>query len=455
LLLGLTMVLAVTPVSTQPAGAWRQYLSLAEAGFDPEAMAGARAYAEKAGSDAVLVVHDGHVAAAWGDPARRFKTYSVRKSLLSLMFGAPSVARAVRLDARLADLQIDEREPLSVGERSATVAHLLSARSGIYLPAAREPASMTRARPARGSAAPGQSWFYNNWDFNALGTIYETFAGVDVFTGFRDSLAAPLGMEDYRARDGYPVREPSRSKHAAYEFHLSARDLARIGQLVLQNGVWNGRSLVTREWLAESLRIRTRFPQGGGYGYLWWIDAGRFRTEGRTLPALDATPDIAATGAGEQLLLIIPELKLVIVHLNQDETLDGEAFELAELIVQARRGAARPNAARGAVSHVPLPNVPEPPPERTAVPFTRDPREYAGTYDLTPTLRAMLRAVDDGLFIEMPGRGEAELFQEAADRFFLKVADVTLHFERDQRGRVVSVRVVERGRSLTGRRAEL
>jgi CubicO group peptidase (beta-lactamase class C family) len=439
----------------RPPGAWRQYATVGDAGFDSAGVAAARAHAERSDAAAVLVVHHGRVAFAWGDPVRRFKTRSIRKSLLDLMFGAPTVAKAVRLDATLADLNIDDREGLTVRERSATLAHLLSARSGVYHPAAREPASMVSNRPQRGSAAPGESWFYNNWDFNALGTIYGKLTGRDIFTGFRTTIADPLGLEDFRSQDGYPIREPSRSRHAAYEFSLSARDLARIGQLVAQNGKWDGREIVSSAWLDESFRIRTPFPKGGGYGYLWWIDAGRFRTSGTQLPALDAVRDIAATGLGEQVLLVIPSLNLVFVHLtNNDEgsRSEGSAYELAELVLQARRSDPRPDAQLVPLSVERLPNEAPAPIERAAVPLSGTPSEYAGLYEVSPTVRAVVRFIDDGLFIDMPGRGEAELFQEAADRFFLKVADVVLTFERDASGAVIGVRVMDRGRALMAKK---
>jgi CubicO group peptidase (beta-lactamase class C family) len=371
------------------------------------------------------------------------------------MLGSPSVAKTIRLDATLADLGIDDREPLSVRERSATVADLLSARSGVYHPAAREPASMTRNRPERGSAAPGESWFYNNWDFNVLGTIYRQFTGQDVFAGFRRTLAEPLGLEDYRDDDGFAIRELSRSRHAAYEFRLSARDLARIGHLVAENGVWNGRRLVNAEWLADSFRIRTPFPQGGGYGFLWWVDAARFRTAGKSLPVLDAVHDVAATGLGEQLLLIVPSLNVVIAHLTDRDssaaTVDGAAFEVADLVLQARRSEPAENAPTKALSPEPFSRTPALIVERRAMPLSSA-SDYAGQYAVSATVRATIRVIDDGLFIDMPGRGEAEMFQESNDRFFLKVADVVIVFERDSAARVVSARVVDRGREIVAKK---
>src|SRR5919109_1479372 len=70
--------------------------------------------------------------------------------------------------ATLAELGIDDQQSLTEAEKRATVADLLGSRSGVYLPAAKEPADMRAERPARGSHAAGEFFFYNNWDFNVL-----------------------------------------------------------------------------------------------------------------------------------------------------------------------------------------------------------------------------------------------------------------------------------------------
>ena len=362
------------------------------------------------------------------------------------------------LNQTLADLGIDDRQALSVRERSATVDHLLSARSGIYHPAAFEPASMTATRPARGSAVPGESWFYNNWDFNALSTIYERQTGMDVFAGFRSTIAAPIGLEDFRPLDGVFVREPGKSRHPAYEFRLSARDLARIGQLVLQDGHWQGQEVVTSDWLADSLRIRSPFPAGGGYAYLWWIDASAFRASDFKLPSLDAVHDIAATGIGEQLLLVVPSLDLVFVHLTYGDgpnVADSAGYRLAEMLLQARRGPPKHGAAT--IDVTPQRFASETKMEwldRVAVPMSGAAQDYVGKYEVGPNVRATIAHLDNILVIDMPGRGEAELFALAPDTFFLKVADVVLTFERDTTGAVQGVRVVERGRAMRGKKVE-
>jgi CubicO group peptidase (beta-lactamase class C family) len=445
-----------TPTAERPPGPWRQYANIADAGYDQAALAAARTFAEQSGTAAAMLIQHGRVVVAWGDPAKRFRTASVRKSLLSLMFGSPAVTATVRLNQTLADLGIDDRQPLSVREHSATVDQLLAARSGIYHPAAFEPASMTANRPVRGSAAPGERWFYNNWDFNALGTVYHRQTGMDVFNGFRSTIAAPVGLEDFGASDGVFVREPGKSRHPAYEFRLTARDLARVGQLVLQNGRWDGAEVVTKAWLTESVRIRTPFTAGGGYAYLWWIDASAFRASTFKLPSLDAVHDIAATGLGEQLLLIVPSLDLVFVHLTAGDgpnVADSAGYRLAEMILQARRGDPKPGAPTMDVTAQRFANEPNTEwLDRIAVPVTEAAQTFTGTYEVGPNVRATIAYLDNILVIDMPGRGEAELFQLAPDTFFLKVADVVLTFERDAAGAVQGVRVVERGRTMRAKK---
>ena len=81
-------------------------------------------------------------------------------------------------------------------------------------------------------------------------------------------------------------------------------------------------------------------------------------------------------------------------------------------------------------------------------------QDYIGKYEVGPNVRATIAHLDNILVIDMPGRGEAELFPLAPDTFFLKVADVVLTFERDTAGAVQGVRVVERGREMRGKKVE-
>jgi CubicO group peptidase (beta-lactamase class C family) len=228
-----------------------------------------RDYAKTVKPTAVMLVHDDHVIASFGDITRKVNVRSVRKSFLSALYGIAVTEGKFSLNDTLAQLGIDDEPPrLTDAERQATARDLLMSRSGIYHPAAYETARIREQRPARGSHAPGSFWFYNNWDFNALGTIYRKMTGEDIFSSFERHIARPIGMEDYSARDGQYVFE-HQSIHPAYPFSVSARDAARFGLLFAKGGRWRERQIIPAAWLAESTRSYTDRPRiGRGYGYM-------------------------------------------------------------------------------------------------------------------------------------------------------------------------------------------
>src|SRR5690606_32975869 len=137
----------------------------------------------------------------------------------------------------MTDLSIDDNEGLSTVEKQATVRYLLQARSGIYHPALYESEAMVSRKPDRYSHAPGTFWYYNNWDFNALGTIFMQQTDKDIYQTIYNELAIPLQMEYFKVNDGQYV-SGTESRHKAYPFRITASDLARFGLLMLNKGKW-------------------------------------------------------------------------------------------------------------------------------------------------------------------------------------------------------------------------
>lgn len=273
--------------------------------YAEESQAKLAAYVAESDPTALLVMRNGRILLSHGEPARKVSVASVRKSLLGALYGIAVAEGRIRLTDTLAALGIDDRPPsLTAEEKRATVADLLASRSGVYHPAAYETQDMRERRPARGSHAPGGFWFYNNWDFNALGTIYRKATGEDIFEAFARRIARPLGMQDYAAGDGRYVTARS-SDHPAYVFTLTARDMLRFGALVAAQGRWDGRQIVPAAWLADSLTARSSPARPGlGYGLLWW-----------TLPAerFGAGAGFAA-GHGGQFIAVAPERRLVVAQ---------------------------------------------------------------------------------------------------------------------------------------------
>lgn len=251
----------------------------------------------------------------YGETERLINCHSIRKSIVGLLFGIARDHGIVDLDETLGELGIDETAtPLTEQEKKATIKNLLMARSGVYLAAEAEVDYAKNNRPARGQHEPGEYFFYNNFDFNVLGYILEQKSGLSLGEFMEKYLAEPLGMQDFSSKNvvygsPWPISGDTNSDYEAYWIFLSARDLARIGTMVAQDGKWDNRQVVSREWILESTRPYTDLADYDlvkepvdAFGYLWWIDT-------------DANI-IWADGYGGQYMLVDPETDLVLVQRN-------------------------------------------------------------------------------------------------------------------------------------------
>ncbi|WP_175796564.1 serine hydrolase domain-containing protein [Burkholderia anthina] len=330
-----------------PAAEWTQ-AAPATQGFSQDGIDRAIAYARQQGSTSGMIVHDGTVIGQWGDVTRKTNLHSARKSFLSALVGIAVARGQMHLDDTLAQLGIDDTAPaLSPAEKQATVRMLLEARSGVYHPATYETMQMKALRPPRGSHAPGTFWYYNNWDFNTVGAIYERSTGTRIFDALQTELAVPLGMQDYTPSDGHYVPGGSATRYPAYPFAMSARDLARFGLLYLHDGRWRGRQIVPAGWVAESTRPYSD-TRTGGYGYLWWTSDSASGERGRD--ALLSRRAFWADGHLGQYAVVVPSLDLVIVSLVDarltSQRMGQTKMETLVMLVEAAGGKASGRASR-------------------------------------------------------------------------------------------------------------
>ncbi len=295
-----------------PGADWEQ-IPLAQSGWSGPQLDRAWDYARGLGSTAVVVVQHGAIVASWGETDANVLLNSARKSLLSALMGIAVQAGQVHLDDTLLQLGIDDNPPsLTPAEKQATVRDLLEARSGVYHPANYETTGMKFGRPPRGSHPPGTFWFYNNWDFNTLGTIYENGTRGSVFTAFAQQIAAPLGMQDFDPGKCRYVRGPN-SRYPAYLFYASARDLARFGLLYLRQGRWGNRQIIPASWVQQSTQPYSTTKSGTGYGYLWWTMAPSGQSRVQAPPGT-----FWAEGNGGQIVFVVPAYDMVIVHVARE-----------------------------------------------------------------------------------------------------------------------------------------
>jgi CubicO group peptidase (beta-lactamase class C family) len=298
-------------------GDWPRYQTPEEAGFSSERLAAAEDYwnsLDDAPVSAFFVVFKGKVLAQSGDSTYGFWCHSVRKSFLSALYGIHVDKGNIDLEKTMEELEIDDVPPLTEAEKQAKVIHLLKARSGVYHPAACEAQSMRDARPARGSHPPDTFWYYNNWDFNALGTIFRQETGRDIFEEFGRKIARRVGMQDFEASECEYAFEHQYSIHPCYTFRMSVRDRARFGQLFLQKGRWGDRQIVPEAWVEESTRAHSQGDDPGeGYGYMWWTFSREFFRQNVADPRLHHLWGFTASGYGGQWIFVLPDAEMVIV----------------------------------------------------------------------------------------------------------------------------------------------
>ncbi|HVX12711.1 MAG TPA: serine hydrolase [Pirellulales bacterium] len=300
---------ALNAAENFPGAKWEKASSPDAFGWSAQKLKIADDFARMLQTDAYLVVDRGTIVHQYGETSRPTNIHSMRKSILSVLMGIAYDRDEVDLDATLDDLEIDDRGGLSEIERQATVRQLLEARSGIYHPAAYETAAMKAERPTRDSFAPGKHWYYNNWDFNALGTIFEGFTETTVFEALRDDLAVPLEFEDFDLERDTRLEYENVSDHPAYLMRLSARDLARVGLLMSRSGRWKAGQFLSEEWVSDSTSAHSSAGEGIGYGYLWWVGVEGWHFHNRFPGAV-----FSARGNHGQFIVVDPERDLVIVH---------------------------------------------------------------------------------------------------------------------------------------------
>jgi CubicO group peptidase (beta-lactamase class C family) len=338
--------------SVFPGASWERVADPRAAGYCQDKLDAVTSRAKALATTGMVVVVGGRVLWEYGDLQHVSYLASVRKSILAMLYG-PYVERGViRLDATMADLKIDDVQGLLPKEKEATVADLLAARSGVYHPAANSACagcgSTMGEAPARGSVAHGSYFLYNNWDFNALGTIFEQRTGQNIYDAFERDLAQPIGLQDFSRQAQRKTENARASIHAAYHFNLSTRDMARIGYLMLRDGQWAGRTLLSRAWVRRMVTPVTRVAdmhpdslKAGpfGYGLLWWVWDGSFKTG-----AYDGA--YSGQGAVGQFITVLPALDMVVAHKTRTGQRDesgrdravsgGQYRELLDGIVAAR-----------------------------------------------------------------------------------------------------------------------
>ncbi len=416
---------------------WQQYENPEHAGWSSAELEKAYSYAHEIQSSAVLVVHEGKIVVSWGDVEKKYKAHSIRKAFLSALYGIKVDDGIIDIGMTLEELKIDDITPLWEEEKTATVENLLLSSSGIYLPAQGDGHSMKVNKPERGTHKPGEHFHYNNWDFNALGTIYQEVSGHKIFDDFLSEIAEPLGMEDFML-DDTAMRTVEYTVHDYYSFRMSSRDLARFGLLYQQMGVWNGERILSERWVENS--TRSHIDTGhGGWGYLWATlprrESGKYGFN-----SLSKYDVYFKTGVGVHMVAIVPELDLVFINrFDTDNSMPEHEkppiFNLLSLIIDAKTGSPKKDASLVRPSSILLPENEPNPTKPSKIHLDNSVLDrYTGTYYFHPATIRIVREGDHLQLLEKDGELFDNLIPESESVFFYEYWDRKLEFVSDENG---------------------
>jgi CubicO group peptidase (beta-lactamase class C family) len=335
-------------------------------GLDGERLCGiaARLKETEANVHAVVIVRHGKMVfeqyfpgydEPWGmgggrhdfDATTKHDMRSASKSVVSLLVGIAIDRELIKsADEPVVKFFPDYSALKTAGWNNITLHHLLTMSSGIQWdenrawkdPQNDEPHLGNEADPFRYvlskpiAAPPGTVWNYNGGATDLLGNIIERVSGKSLEAFAREALFTPLGISDWEWMK-------YRNEHiaAAVGLRLRPRDAAKIGQLVLNKGAWDGRQIVSPEWIEQS--VRPRFPAIGYFsglfffGQQWWM--------GRSIAQEKEVKWIAAMGSGGQRIFIVPDRDLVVMttsgRYSQPRQGDGALDMMANFILPSVR----------------------------------------------------------------------------------------------------------------------
>lgn len=249
---------------------------------------------------------------------------SCTKTVTGLLVGIAIDQRKLRgVDGTLEQL-VPEREIAKLDERKRAVRleDLLTMRSGFaslndgltLFQMLQSPDWAQYALDLGMMRSPGETFQYLSVNSHLMAAAIQQAAGVPTKEFARRELFEPLGIKDF----GWP-EDPQGVAHGWGDLRLHPADLARIGQLILQRGAWEGKQVVSSAWIEDATRTyaETKRAEYPGYGYHCWIGAGR----------------IAAIGRGCQRVIVVPDRELVIVamagaDLKQEQQIDQMCRDL-------------------------------------------------------------------------------------------------------------------------------
>ena len=238
------------------------------------------------------------------DAQTRHGVYSVTKSVTSALVGIAQAGGKLAVDAPVID-SFPSIEPDDPRKKSIRIENLLAMNSGIEwteplysglndhwsILEADDPARYFFERAL--IEEPGAVFNYNSGGSHLLSILVQNATGQPAVDFAAANLFSPLGIRDFGWLDDFTGHT-----QGGTGLELLPVDMAKIGQVYLNGGKWQGRQIVPAEWVKTSTRAHSAPSTGMGYGYQWWI-----RPQG----------DYYALGWGGQQIRVFPEKDMLAV----------------------------------------------------------------------------------------------------------------------------------------------
>ena len=213
--------------------------------------------------------------------------------MMAFVIGILQAEGALGLDDKVSDYLPAGWSQSPNTESQITIRHLLTMTSGLN-------------EDLQSVGTPGEVWRYSHAAYKILFEVVKTVKGSSARDYFNAALLNKIGMRN--------------SVWTGYDLSNSARDLAKFGHLIMNDGVWNGQKLINDEGYFNEMLAQSQSLQEA-YGYLWWLNGSDSWYDDDTKTTFDApiaptmpSDAIIAKGYHDQRIYIVPSVDLVVIR---------------------------------------------------------------------------------------------------------------------------------------------
>ena len=273
---------------------------------------------------AVTIIRDGVSETACITPANDCNDiYSISKNFTATAIGMLCDRGILSVNDTIYDILSPLYPDMPTVWRECTIAHVLYQTTGIehgFLDIDVEDARAFGADwlhytlfDHAPTVKPGTLYRYSDSNFYLLSRVFARASGEEMMHFLQREFFVPLGFQG----QAWAVC-PAGHAMGGTGLFLRVPDMAKLGQLYLQGGVWDGKRILSEEWCREATRLRVAVDENRGYGYSFWKETAH-------------PTEFHCGGMNGQAIRIYPEKNLVIAWQGHDHNaMIGKFFALAD-----------------------------------------------------------------------------------------------------------------------------